>query len=350
MDKIKIIPGTSTEVEVLSPDELKLFATNITAVQGPPGPQGPIGPAGPQGPQGEQGIQGPTGPEGPQGPQGIQGLTGPAGATGPAGPIGPQGPQGIQGEQGLQGEQGIQGETGPQGPQGIQGPEGPQGLTGPQGPQGEQGPAGADGGSTSIFDYKINANTAGGAPNSGYIRYDNLDQTLATALHINHIDRLGEDINIFLHLLGLGDEIVLQEFGNSANNQHFEVLAGPSEQNGYDIISVSYLSGTTTFANNQEVALIIIRAGEQGPPGPQGPAGPQGPQGDPGPTGPEGPQGPQGPEGPQGPQGLQGPQGIQGEQGIQGPAGEDGQPYGNIDGGKANSNYGGISPIYGGNA
>jgi hypothetical protein len=30
--------------------------------------------------------------------------------------------------------------------------------------------------------------------------------------------------------------------------------------------------------------------------------------------------------------------------------GEDGQPYGNIDGGKANSVYGGISPLVGGNA
>jgi hypothetical protein len=30
--------------------------------------------------------------------------------------------------------------------------------------------------------------------------------------------------------------------------------------------------------------------------------------------------------------------------------GADGQPYGNIDGGKANSVYGGISPLVGGNA
>jgi hypothetical protein len=36
--------------------------------------------------------------------------------------------------------------------------------------------------------------------------------------------------------------------------------------------------------------------------------------------------------------------------GPAGPAGEDGAPYGNLDGGKANSVYGGISPIVGGNA
>jgi hypothetical protein len=36
--------------------------------------------------------------------------------------------------------------------------------------------------------------------------------------------------------------------------------------------------------------------------------------------------------------------------GPQGPQGEPGDPYGNLDGGKSNSVYGGISPVVGGNA
>ena len=36
--------------------------------------------------------------------------------------------------------------------------------------------------------------------------------------------------------------------------------------------------------------------------------------------------------------------------GIKGDKGDKGDPYGNIDGGKANSNYGGIPMIFGGNA
>lgn len=60
--------------------------------------------------------------------------------------------------------------------------------------------------------------------------------------------------------------------------------------------------------------------GEEGAPGPQGPAGPQGETG------------------PQGPAGATGPQG------------EAGDPYGNIDGGIANSNYNNIDPLDGGNA
>jgi hypothetical protein len=36
--------------------------------------------------------------------------------------------------------------------------------------------------------------------------------------------------------------------------------------------------------------------------------------------------------------------------GAPGSDGEDGAPYGNIDGGKANTNYGGITPLQGGNA
>jgi hypothetical protein len=51
-----------------------------------------------------------------------------------------------------------------------------------------------------------------------------------------------------------------------------------------------------------------------------------------------------GPQGPQGEQGETGPQGPQGE------PGEDGQAYGNLDGGRANSVYGGISPLVGGSA
>jgi hypothetical protein len=82
--------------------------------------------------------------------------------------------------------------------------------------------------------------------------------------------------------------------------------------------------------------------------------------------GPEGPVGATGATGAQGPQGIQGPQGLNGfsayqvaqiegftgteEQWLESLIGPAGQPYGNIDGGKANSFYGGISPLVGGNA
>lgn len=66
-----------------------------------------------------------------------------------------------------------------------------------------------------------------------------------------------------------------------------------------------------------------------------------------GPQGPQGPQGVQGPVGAQGPQGETGATGATGPQGATGPAGE---LFGNMDGGAANTNYGGITALDGGNA
>ena len=66
-------------------------------------------------------------------------------------------------------------------------------------------------------------------------------------------------------------------------------------------------------------------------------------------AGPTGPIGPTGAQGPQGPQGVQGPTGATGPS-VTGPTGPTGPATGNVDGGKSNTNYGGIAPIEGGNA
>jgi hypothetical protein len=46
--------------------------------------------------------------------------------------------------------------------------------------------------------------------------------------------------------------------------------------------------------------------------------------------------------------GPPGPQGVQGPPGLQGPQGEPGEIFVNVDGGQADSNYGGIPPLDGG--
>lgn len=61
---------------------------------------------------------------------------------------------------------------------------------------------------------------------------------------------------------------------------------------------------------NQQISIIELTPGPQGPIGPIGPIGPNGPQGE---IGPQGPIGPTGPIGPQGPVGPQGPPGTDGE-------------------------------------
>jgi hypothetical protein len=96
-----------------------------------------------------------------------------------------------------------------------------------------------------------------------------------------------------------------------------------------------YWDGTVWRISNSQGAT-----GPTGPTGPLGPTGPQGIQGIQGITGPTGALGPIGPIGPTGPQGLQG---------ITGPTGPTGPIFQNIDGGAANTIYGGTPTIDAGN-
>ena len=66
--------------------------------------------------------------------------------------------------------------------------------------------------------------------------------------------------------------------------------------------------------------------------------------------GPQGEVGPQGPEGPEGPPGADGEPGPAGADGAAGPAGADGEALVNVDGGHADTIYGGMDPLDGGGA
>lgn len=352
-----------------------------STVAGPTGPtgtqgiQGDVGPTGPTGTQGAQGNVGPTGPQGAQGIQGVQGNVGPTGSngatgdtgpTGPtgadstvAGPTGSQGPQGIQGIQGVQGNvgptgsQGVQGDTGPTGPTGaastVQGPTGPTGATGADstvvGPTGPTGSAGADGQSSSFYQYDADTTQTTGTPTAGHVYWNNATQTSATSLVFSHLTSNGIDVDLFLSFLKTGDSVVLQDATNSNNYQKWVLSADPTTVPNTSVtcpvtLSTSSGTGTTGFANNHNLIVVLQSLGVAGPTGPTGPtgadstvAGPTGPTGAVGPTGSQGnvgPTGAQGNVGPTGSQGIQGvvgptgPQGIQGIQGNVGPTGATG--------------------------
>jgi hypothetical protein len=346
-----------------------LYGTTVRfGVTGPTGPTGPTGSTGTTGPTGSVGATGPIGPTGPTGSQGIQGQTGPTGAQGIVGPTGPQGIQGIQGVQGIQGavgptgSQGIQGVVGPTGPTGLQGNEGPTGPTGaastiagPTGPTGPTGAAstiagptgptgaqGADGQSSSFYQYKSETTQTSGIPAAGHLFWNNTTQISATQITLSHLERGNIDIDIFLAFIKTGDVLILQDQDNSTNYQKWEISATPTVvPNSYVTLPVALLdssgTGTTNFADNINLLVVVQSAGLIGPTGPQGATGPTGaastavgptgPQGDTGPTGPQGIQGitgPTGPTGSQGNEGPTGPQGIQGIQGIAGPTGPQG--------------------------
>jgi hypothetical protein len=340
---IEVTSQEATRVEVIAPNEIKVFASNIPLAAGPMGPQGPQGESGMNGPAGPQGLKGDTGntgatgatgltgakgdtgDKGETGQQGIQGVQGPMGLQGPSGEKGDTGNSGLQGPTGLTGPQGIQGDiglTGPQGPQGLKGDkgdtgdQGPIGLTGPQGlkgdkgdtgeigPQGIEGPQGSQGQAGASVTLKGSVATTSLLPATGNT---------------------------------IGDSYIVDADGNLW------------VWNGTTWIDAGQIVGPQGPQGIQGIQGVKGDTGETGPQGLKGDTGLQGPKGDTGDTGATGPQGLQGVQGETGltgqtgltglkgdkgdtgetgPAGLQGIQGIQGEVGPQGPQGIQG-PIGN---------------------
>jgi hypothetical protein len=298
--------------------------TSSTLVVGP-GQGGAIGAQGVQGTQGTQGVQGRQGTQGIQGPNAAITFS----ETPPSNPL--LGDRWVEsstsveytwiydgnsyawvetsasGFVGAQGTQGNQGVTGAQGTQGTQGVQGTIGLQGVIGTQGVQGITGASGVSSSYFNYKVDANsTANAQPSSGKLRYNNPAQISSTALYINHLTTGNIDIDMFLALLQINDNVFIQDSSNSNNYQQFKVSGAINPGNNtYVQVPVTYVdglgTGLTGFADNYDVILVTTAVGIQGTIGF---------------TGNQGAQGPQGLQGVQGTQGLQGLQGILGTQGI----------------------------------
>jgi microcystin-dependent protein len=124
---------------------------------------------------------------------------------------------------------------------------------------------------------------------------------------------------------------------NAADFALFTITDTNVEATGYHKVTVSYVSGSTSFSNSEDIIVTFARTGtkgdtgSQGNQGVQGATGPQGNQGVQGAQGDDGanssvagPQGAQGVQGSQGVQGATGPQGNQGVQGATGPQGNQG--------------------------
>jgi len=319
---IEVTSQEATRVEVIAPNEIKVFASNIPLAAGPVGPQGPQGPQGPSGEKGDQGNSGPmgiqgfkgdTGEQGEQGVQGVQGLKGDKGDTGDTGATGAEGAVGPNGQQGIQGIKGDTGETGPVGPQGEQGVQGEQGELGPQGPQGEIGLTGLQGpkGDTGLTGFSWDVTRV--HPN-GYVAGDIVNYLGNYYICIANNDAM-------LPPSSLGVYWNNYSFVGAQGPQGIEGPAGSQGQAGASVTLKGSVANTAalpasgntigdSYINDADGNLYVWTgstwhdAGQiVGPEGPQGQQGIQGVKGD---TGEQGPQGNVGPQGPQGQQGNQG--------------------------------------------
>jgi hypothetical protein len=159
-------------------------------------------------------------------------------------------------------------------------------------------------------------------PTAGHLYWNNATQISATTVTLSHLEQGGIDIDVFLAFIKNGDTFILQDQNNSANYQKWEVNGTPTVvPNSYVEVPVTLINssgtGTTNFANNHQLLVVIQSIGLVGPTGPTGATGAASTV--PGPTGPTGGTGPTGPTGAAST--VAGPTGATGNTGPTGPTG-----------------------------
>ena len=301
----------------------------VTGFTGSQGIQGVTGFTGSLGFTGSQGIQGVTGFTGSQGIQGVTGFTGSQGIQGVTGFTGSQGIQGVTGFTGSQGIQGVTGFTGSKGDIGFTGSQGIQGVTGFTGSKGDIGFTGSKGqdgnfgGAT--FDYTFDSTITSADPGVGRLKFNNATLSSATSLFIDASNDASTDISTFLNTI---DDSTSTIKGHFRVSKKFDpatfalyTITSLTNNTGWYTVVCSYVSGSGTFANNDDIIVTFARTGDKGDTGftgSQGSTGFTGSQGIQGITGFTGSIGFTGSQGVQGTIGFTGSQGIQGNQGIQG--------------------------------
>jgi hypothetical protein len=159
--------------------------------------------------------------------------------------------------------------------------------------------------------------------------------TASTQININHLtDTPITDIDIFLSLLQVGQQITIQDQSNSGNYQVWDITGSTTQVVGasnYWEVPVSLVSaaGTSQFANNHQIFLAIVSAsGTNGTSGTNGAAGTSGTNGSAGTSGTNGAAGTSGTNGAAGTSGTNGAAGTAGTSGTSGTGGGGSSSYG----------------------
>jgi collagen type VII alpha len=232
-------------------------STGATGVMGATGEQGTAGT------QGIQGIQGITGPTGQRGATGIQGFTGATGfgATGATGAAGS--PGGATGATGAAGSNGTTGATG------AAGSNGTAGATGLTGINGATGATGLNGQVNAFYRFDSDTTKTSGFPTDGTLYWNNATQINSSVVSVSHITATSEDIDLFLNLISVGNQFIIQDRANSNSFQKWQVSGTPvNVPNSYIELPVTLISsggnGSSNFTNNGELLFILTQQGIQG--------------------------------------------------------------------------------------
>jgi hypothetical protein len=155
---------------------------------------------------------------------------------------------------------------------GDKGATGSTGATGATGPTGSTGPTGATGATGASgpgpVDYTWDTGTTAADPGSGKVRANNATLSSATAIYISETDRLGNNIATYLQTWDDSTSstrgvLEIVDTATPANRAYFGVTGTITDNGTYDTITVSYLSGATSFSAGN-VALLFYRTGDAG--------------------------------------------------------------------------------------
>lgn len=197
-------------------------------------------------------VAGPTGPTGSTGANST--VSGPTGATGATGVTG-------AGETGAQGETGATGETG---------------MTGPTGENG------AFGGATFLYNY-VSTITVDQDPGNGNIHFNSATLSAASILYIDDVDLDSTDIHQFLQTIDDSTSTIKGHFKMSKQTDQgvFALYAINSliDDATHFNVNCTYLSGSGSFSNGDDVFLTFARTGDKGDQGVAGNTGSTGPTG-----------------------------------------------------------------------
>ena len=180
---------------------------------------------------------------------------------------GSTGAQGAQGATGATGAQGDDGSTGPTGPTGAQGQSGVTGPGGPTGAQGAQGFDGNFGGAT--FDYTFSSSTTNSDPGQGTLRFSESTFSGALTLYIDDEDDNGTDIQTYLRTIDDSTSTIKGHYRvsnrlNADDFALFTITGSITESSGYFQVPSSYISGSTSFSNSEDIIVTFARTGDKG--------------------------------------------------------------------------------------
>ena len=122
----------------------------------------------------------------------------------------------------------------------------------------DRGTTGNFGGAT--FDYTFQTSTTDSDPGTGGLRFNNGTLSSATLMYIDDTDDGGTDIQDFLRTIDDSTSTVKGHVrvSNKTNAEDFALftISGTNtEASGYHKVSVSYVSGSTSFSNSEDVIV-----------------------------------------------------------------------------------------------